>query len=137
MSAKLSAAFLKYSVAVNDMKLVKVCALSFCVFAANGCSTTPKKSDTSAFGQSSESAAAANTARTQAVAAAGIGVPRVYKDELSGKTIELVVQSEYFSANGRLCRRFSEFVDGRDVAGVSCQDDARGWTEIPLSSFVR
>ena len=137
MSVKLSAAYLNYSVAVNDMNRVKIYWLSLCMLAANGCTTTPDKNSASAFEQGSGAAAAANTARTQAVASAGIGVPQVYRDELSGKNMELVVQSEYFSANGRLCRRFSEFVDGRDVEGISCQDDTRGWIEIPLSSFVR
>ena len=122
---------------VNDMNLPKIIGLSLCVLVANACTTTPDINKSSVFNQGSASASVENTARTQAVATAGIGVPEVYKDELSGKTVELVVESEYFSANGRLCRRFSEFVDGRDVAGVSCQDDARGWTEIPLSSFVR
>ena len=119
------------------MNLPKIIGLSLCVLVANGCTTTPDNNKSSVFNQGSASASVENTARTQAVATAGIGVPEVYKDELSGKSVELVVESEYFSANGRLCRRFSEFVDGRDVAGVSCQDDARGWTEIPLSSFVR
>ena len=134
---KLSAVFLKYSVVVNDMSLIKVIGLSLCVLAVNGCSTTPDNNKSALFNQSSVAASSANTARTQAVASASIGVPKVYSDELSGKTVELVVESEYFSANGRVCRRFSEFVGGRDVAGVSCLDEDRGWTEIPLSSFVR
>ena len=134
---KLSAVFLKYSVVVNDMNLTKVIGLSLCVLAANGCSITPDKNNLPVFDQSSIAASSANTARTQAVASASVCVPQVYSDELSGKTVELVVESEYFSANGRVCRRFSEFVGGRDVAGVSCLDEDRGWTEIPLSSFVR
>ena len=119
------------------MNLTKVIGLSLCVLAANGCSITPDNNNLPVFDQSSIAASSANTARTQAVALASIGVPQIYSDELSGKTVEMVVESEYFSANGRVCRRFSEFVDGRDVAGVSCQDESRGWTEIPLSSFVR
>ena len=134
---KLFAVFLKYSVVVNDMNLTKVIGLSLCVFAANGCSTTRDSNNLPAFNHSSVAASSTNTARTQAVAVAEIGVPQVYRDEESGKSIKLVVQSEYFSANGRLCRRFSEFVNGLDVAGVSCQDGTRGWTEIPISSFVR
>lgn len=132
---KLFAVFWKYSVAVNDMDLFKICGLSICLLVANGCSTTPDKSKS--LSKSAVSALAVSNARTQAVAKAGIGVPQVYKDELSGKSVELVVESEYFSANGRLCRRFTEFVAGRDVAGVGCQDEARGWIEIPLSSVVR
>jgi len=134
---KLSAVFLKYLVVVSDMNLIKLYGLTLCMLTANGCTTTPNKNELPAFNKSSVAATVANTARTQAVASASIGVPEVYRDELSGKTVELVVESEYFSANGRICRRFSEFVEGRDVAGVSCQDEARGWTEIPLSSLVR
>jgi len=134
---KLSAVFLKYSVVVHDMNVNKVIGLSLCVLASSGCSTSPDKNNSPAFNESSVAASSAITARTQAVALASIGVPQVYSDELSGKTVELVVESEYFSANGRVCRRFTEFVDGRDVAGVSCQDESRGWIEIPLSSFVR
>ena len=120
-----------------SMNLNKLYALSLSLLAVSACSTTPDQNRSSLFNQSTGVAAVANTARTQAVASAGIGIPQVYTDGRSGKSIELVVESEYFSANGRVCRRFSEFVDGRDVAGVSCQDDTLGWIEIPLSSFVR
>ena len=135
VSVKLSAEFWKYSVVVNEMNVFKICGLAICVLVANGCSTSPVKSES--VQQGADTALAVSNARTQAVAKAGIGVPQVYKDELSGKSVELVVESEYFSANGRLCRRFTEFVAGRDVAGVGCQDEARGWIEIPLSSVVR
>jgi len=130
------AAFLKFSVVVSEMNLLKMIGLSLCAIAVAACTTTPDKYKNKSSVFSSSIAMPLDNGKAQVVANAGVGVPQVYTDKATGRSVELVVQSEYFSANGRVCRRFTEFVNGRDVAGLSCKSD-RGWTEIPLSAFVQ
>ena len=137
-SGKLSAAYLKYSVVVTEMKFLPAVMVLFTALLFAGCSVTSNtKSRSELINQIGAAAVVTNDQKAQAVAAAGIGVPQVYTDPKLGRSVELLVQSEYFSANGRNCRRYTQTVKGRSVAGVSCQDQARGWVDIPLSSFVR
>ena len=120
------------------MMCLKVTA-ALVLIVASGCTATPEKYKRNGVMpvSSPASVADADNAKAQAVAAASIGVPQVYVDQKVGTSVELVVQSEYFSANGRTCRRYAEIVNGQSIPGVSCQDDARGWIDIPLSSFVQ
>jgi len=120
------------------MNLLKMIVLPLCLVTVAACTTTPDKykKKSPVFSYNTSLATSPDNGKAQVVANAGVGVPQVYTDKLTGRTVELVVKSEYFSANGRICRRFTEFVNGRDVAGLSCKSD-RGWTEIPLSSFVQ
>lgn len=133
---KLSAEYLKSSVVVNDMSGWKIIIPALSIILMTACTVTPKqfKNVPELAGQS---AVSSDDAKAQAVANAAIGVPQVYVDQKAGNSVELVVQAEYFSANGRTCRRYAEFVDGQSVPGVSCRDVNLGWVDIPLSSFVR
>ncbi len=105
----------------------------------SACTTTPEKykSNTPVFAQPAGAAIAANNSKMQAVATANIGVPQQYIDRATGLTAQLVVESEYFSAAGRTCRRFQENVNGKRLAGVGCQSAKNGWTEVPLSTLLR
>jgi len=161
---KQSVGFLKYSVVVSDMNHYKTLTIVLLMLSISACTTTPDRYKNKRQSEAGLSTPAltdsdridgnnhtfsvdnskvgyarvdnSHVDKAQAVATASIGVPQVYVDRLSGLTTELFVQSEYFSANGRLCRRYSERMNDHDVAGVSCQDAKLGWTEIPLSSFV-
>lgn len=68
---------------------------------------------------------------------ADIGVPTNYTDQLTGVSSELLVQAEYFSANGRVCRRYIERVlpSAQAHKGLACNDARAGWIDIPVSSF--
>lgn len=109
---------------------------TLCGLLISGCAATPesviKKAE-----QSSRVSALASTSKMQSVASAKIGVPQQFVDEQTGTTLRLVVESEYFSANGRTCRRFKEQVSGQERSGVGCNDDRLGWVEIPIASFVQ
>ena len=110
--------------------------VALCGLLISGCATTPESVSSEAQ-QSSRLSAQANTRKMQSVADAEIGVPQQFVDGQSGATLRLVVESEYFSANGRTCRRFKERVNGQDRLGVGCLDHNAGWVEIPVASFVQ
>ena len=122
------------------MKCSKIAALPLWLILVTACTVTPEQYKSGAQSGVGHSTAAVENivnAKAQTVATASIGVPQAYVDPKLGTSTELLVQSEYFSANGRTCRRYSETVNGRSVSGVSCQDKTQGWIDIPLSSFVR
>ncbi len=121
------------------MEWFKVTTVSICLMLASGCTTTPDKYKSMGElpAQTAVNTRNAGDAKASAVAEASVGVPQVYVDPQLGTSVELVVQSEYFSANGRTCRRYAMFTDGQSIPGVSCKDDLRGWIDLPLSSFVR
>jgi len=108
-----------------------------CIALTGGCATAPNN----LISQGSPTVAAvptqAQSSILQAVASADIGVPTLYVEPDTGNTVELVVRSEYFSANGRNCRRFSQLTGGEKRNGVSCQDSRQGWIELPLASYLR
>ena len=71
------------------------------------------------------------------VATAVIGSPETYVDRATGLSTELIVESEYFSANGRICRRYTE----RQGPGASRSsrlacNGRDGWVEIPIAAFA-
>ena len=109
--------------------------LALTLLSATACTTTPDNYQFGGEAAASSPAVIAGTARLEAVANADVGIPFQYIDE--GVSRQLWVSSEYFSANGRWCRRFTEIVNGRDVAGVACNDEGHGWVELPLAAFVR
>jgi len=122
------------------MNSLKIAALPLWLIMVTACTVTPQQYKSGVQSRVSQSATAADNianSKAQTIATASIGVPQAYVDPKLGTSTELVVQSEYFSANGRTCRRYSETVNGRNVSGVSCQDKILGWIDIPLSSFVR
>ena len=113
--------------------------VALCGLLISGCATTPEGISNKAqqSGRLSALSSQANSSKMQAVADAEIGVPQQFVDQQSGATLRLVVESEYFSANGRNCRRFKERVNGQDRPGVGCLDHDAGWVEIPVASFVQ
>jgi len=94
-------------------------------------------------------------AKMQTVAQTSVGATARYTDTASGAAVEILVLSEYFSAAGRKCRRFSEvslfnpgngdLTDGQAVVRVgdigtqerlACDDVKKGWIEIPVDSIT-
>lgn len=53
-------------------------------------------------------APASDTRMLKAIANAAVGSTIAYTDQITGLTSEINIQSEYFSANGRICRRYTE-----------------------------
>lgn len=78
------------------------------------------------------------SARIRQVVNSPIGVLFLHVDQQSGDQMELVVNAEYFSANGRTCRRYveSNVANGESRQGLICNDHKRGWLEVPLGSFA-
>ncbi len=121
------------------MACFKIIAAGLLVMTMSGCTATPERDKRmlKLLEPSAVSADSSSNAKVRAVANAAIGVPQVYIDPKLGDSVEFVVQSEYFSANGRTCRRYAEYVDGKSVPGISCKDDVSGWVDISLSAFIR
>ncbi len=117
---------------------VKLLCLVVCTVIIAGCTTTPEKyKKKTVFAQPAAMSMKADNSKMQAVATAGVGVAQQFVDRATGMTTQLVVEAEYFSANGRTCRRFKERVNGRDVTGVGCNDSRSGWIEIPHAALMR
>lgn len=79
----------------------------------------------------------ADNNKLETIAFAVIGSPTIYTDRITGLSTEITVESEYFSANGRLCRRYTE----RQAAVASSQlrlacNSGAGWVEIPVETFA-
>jgi len=110
-------------------------ALLLCILSATACTTSnSNKSNRGVFTETPLPAVAANTVKLEALAKAEVGLPAEYID--AGVSRQLLVSSEYFSANGRWCRPYTETVHGLDKAGVACNEGS-GWVELPLAAFVR
>lgn len=71
------------------------------------------------------------------VASAVIGSPTMYTDQITGLSTQITVISEYFSANGRICRRYTErqALIASSSSRLGCNGD-NGWVEIPVDSFA-
>ncbi len=117
---------------------VKLLCLISCTLIVAGCTTTPEKyKQKSVFSQPAVMSMKADNSKMQAVATAQLGVAQQFVDRATGMTTQLVVESEYFSANGRVCRRFRQQVNGRDATGIGCNDSRNGWVEIPAAAALR
>jgi hypothetical protein len=77
-----------------------------------------------------------NTGKMQVVAQSVIGTANRYIDPVTAVVVEIAVLSEYFSAGGRNCRRFTETGPNGVSSGLACQDEKIGWTEIPIQSIA-
>ena len=77
-----------------------------------------------------------NTGKMQVVAQSVIGAANRYVHPGAGVAVEIAVLSEYFSAGGRTCRRFTETGPNGVSSGLACQDKKNGWTEIPIQSIA-
>ena len=82
-------------------------------------------------------ATATDNNKLDVVATAIIGSPTIYTDQITGLSTEITVKSEYFSANGRMCRRYTERQAsiGSSNSRLGCNGDS-GWVEIPVDSFA-
>ena len=100
--------------------------------------------------------------RLQVIAQTGIGASARYIEASTGVAVTVSVLSEYFSAAGRNCRKFSEsrsrqtvVADTANSAGTSvnvntdvntglapskiglvCRDAKQGWVEVPVHSIA-
>ncbi len=79
-----------------------------------------------------------NNELMQLVASARIGGVETFVDPVTGLASQITVLSEYFSANGRSCRRFSQHLSNASAPRkkLGCKDSANGWREIPVSHIV-
>jgi len=135
-------AFLKSSVAANDMRLRIIwIALVATSVGLTGCTTTPDKYKRNYVASSNAFYSAADqmagSSKMQAVGSARIGESRSYNDPATGGASQLIVRSEYFSANGRVCRRYVELSQNGTRDGLGCRDNERGWIEIPLAKLLK
>lgn len=127
------------------------------VLATTACTRMPLE-------QSLVKPAQVSTGKIQLVAQTLVGTTTRYVDPTSGATVEISVLSEYFSAGGRKCRRFSQSSsttgqgNGQDsvansdlsnselltdipasvstTKGLACEDRSSGWIEIPLNAIA-
>ncbi|OED35526.1 hypothetical protein AB833_30385 [Chromatiales bacterium (ex Bugula neritina AB1)] len=78
------------------------------------------------------------SAKGNLVAQTPLNSPVLFTDNLNGEKSEIIVVSEYISANGRACRRFTEksIATDKTVRGLSCQESETDWREIPLATFA-
>ena len=72
------------------------------------------------------------------VANTRVGASETFVDPQTGLTSQVTVLSEYFSANGRSCRRFLQHMSNAaaPVKKLSCKDQRNGWQEITVSHIV-
>lgn len=66
------------------------------------------------------------------LAQASLQVPHRYVDPVTGASSVLTVESEYFSANGRICRRYTERTENRLNSGLGCREKNGNWIEVPV-----
>jgi len=105
------------------------------------CTTTPERYKRNYSGNSNATFAAANqlagSSKMHALGSAKLGESQSFSDPTTGGASQLIVQSEYFSANGRVCRRYVELNPTGTRDGLGCRDDKQGWIEIPLAKLVK
>ncbi len=84
------------------------------------------------------SVTAGSTGVMELIAGARIGLPQTFVDPGTGLTSTVTVLSEYFSANGRSCRRYTQHMSNaaNPVDRLSCKDQRSGWQDIPVSHIV-
>lgn len=116
-------------------RILCLSALLLIVLAGTACTRMPAEYRQNGL---SQSALPANDPQKLAVVAAtAVGSAAIYRDYLTGLSSEITVESEYFSANGRICRRFTErqAATGASQRRLGCHGDG-GWVEIPVASFA-
>ena len=102
------------------------------VLATTACTRMPLE-------QSLVKPAQVSTGKIQLVAQTLVGTTTRYVDPTSGATVEISVLSEYFSAGGRKCRRFSQSSsttgqgNGQDSVANSDLSNSELLTDIPAS----
>ena len=114
--------------------MLRLCTLALLILMA-ACTGIPKE-----YGDQNRLPTAVNSAVSEKMSVVGsavIGRPTPYLDEETGLNGEIVVDSEYFSANGRLCRRYTERQSSFATpdSKLGCQSD-QGWIEIKLDTFA-
>lgn len=68
---------------------------------------------------------------------ARIGATQTHVDPITGLASTVRVVSEYFSANGRSCRRFTQHFSNAAAPENKLACRARdGWQEVPVASIV-
>jgi hypothetical protein len=71
------------------------------------------------------------------IAESRVGAVSTHVDPASGLASTVRITSEYFSANGRSCRRFTQHLSNaaRPEDRLACRT-REGWQEIPIASIV-
>lgn len=115
--------------------MLRVCTLVATFIVISACTRMPTE-----YREQTRSPIAASRAVVEkmlVVGSATIGIPTPYVDQDTGLSGEIVVESEYFSANGRLCRRYTEKQASFAAAysRLGCLSDS-GWVEIPVDAFA-
>ena len=85
----------------SSVRQLIICLLVGSVLTTTACTRLPVE-------QSQIKPVQVSTGKIQLVAQALVGTTTRYVDPASGATVEISVLSQYFSAGGRKCRRFSE-----------------------------
>lgn len=141
----------------STVRQLLVCLLAGSVFTIAACTRMPVQNNDA-------KPESVSTGKIQLVARTPVGATTRYIDPASGAAVEISVLSEYFSAGGRKCRRFSqgsgasllasdlstgansEVSNGgvlvntsgseATTSGLACEDRNSGWIEIPLHSIA-
>ena len=147
----------------SSARQLMVCLIVGSVLVTSACTRLPVE-------QGQAKSVQVSTGKIQLVGQTLVGTTTRYVDSASGATVEISVLSEYFSAGGRKCRRFSQSTgaplsgsgqvpaswqdSGTSSAvsnsvlltkntgsvvttkGLACEDDSKGWIEIPLNSIA-
>lgn len=122
-------------------RTASISALVLMLFASSACTPIPPEYRQSiaqpAARVSSQSETHGDGQLLALVGAARIGASQLHVDPESGLTSTIKVSSEYFSANGRSCRRFSQHSSNSATPEIklACKSHS-GWQEIPLASIV-
>ncbi len=114
--------------------MIRIFVALLTVLSVSACTTRPAEYRQDASVQASRST---DDNKLSVIASAVIGRPTTYVDQATGLSTEIIVESEYFSANGRICRRFIERGATSDSSqyGLSC-NGGNGWVKIPVESFA-
>ena len=85
----------------SSARQLMVCLIVGSVLVSSACTRLPVE-------QGQAKSVQVSTGKIQLVGQTVVGTTTRYVDSASGTTVEISVLSEYFSAGGRKCRRFSE-----------------------------
>ena len=113
----------------TTMQRLIVCLLVGGVLSTTACTRMPVE-------QHAEMPQRVNNGKMRVVAQSVIGTASRYIHPDTAVAVEISVLSEYFSAGGRTCRRFTETGPNGVSSGLACQDKKNGWSEIPIQSIA-